>query len=81
MAAVCRKNMQTAAVIGFSSDVSKSLSSMEMRFLLRERGHVAASLFAVMGEKTEGPSQWPQVSDPGGLYHAVRCLPVFNSDA
>lgn len=52
MAAVCPENTQTAAVIRFSSGVSKSLTSMEMRFFLRERGRVAPSLFAAIGQRS-----------------------------
>lgn len=67
------------AVIEFSSGVSKSLSSLEMRLLLRDRGREDPSLFffAVMGVRAA--SQWGQVSDPRGLYPAVRrprCLTV-----
>lgn len=73
---------QTAAVIGFSSGVSKSLKSMEMRFFLRGCGRVAPSLLGVCAasEQTEEPSEWPQVSDPRGLYPAVRRLPLFDSN-
>lgn len=76
---------QTAAVIGFSSGVSKSLKSMEIRFFIQDCGRVAPSLSTAMGvcaasEQTEEPSEWLQVSDPRGLYPAVRRLPLFNSN-
>lgn len=38
------RTRETAAVIGFSSGVSKSHSSMEMRLLLRDRGRADPSL-------------------------------------
>lgn len=62
------RTRKMAAVIGFSSGVLKSLSSMEMRLLLWDRGRADPSFFfAVMrvcaaSEQTE----WGQVSDPGG---------------
>lgn len=73
---------QTAAVIGFSSGVSKSLKSIEMRFFLQDCGCVAPSLFTAMGVCAASDRQRSHLSGhrslTPGVYNLLsdvsRCL-------